>query len=412
MVDPNLRKSLKIRAIQLVDRELESVSLRIGGFHISNNDIRECETPPITPTVTTPLLMRKVLLVNNGVQYGPNAGFGKKTSRFCPQDYYELNKKHPYGGGPLVTSQECPDSPEYHTAQGTAWGPLPHKRTQKGWVSFDDMTKHTRGTSVGKHTSMMAPETPKPEHSSKLRDIGVPTPNEERLQELYNLHQKKAWTVPGPGTYEVNDCKMSASRSDFRRPHDPETDGPFFLQHEWEDSTRNRELSALFKTKSDSGLGPGQYEAPASKDWTMQRRPGVVGISHRRRVLVRGGEVVTVGVHRAAADFDVEETEEVTDPGKNNENGASATVLRLHSSGMHPGRKLAKEIPPPPGFERAHKSWGWIGLSNNQRSNWTHTYGGVYRCGRRADRGALRSEYNKQEINPCNFPAKTEGFES
>lgn len=65
-------------------------------------------------------------------------------------------------------------------------------------------------------------------------------------------------------------------KTDFRRPHDPSLDGPFFLDDDIVSTTRAKELSELLKDKHDSGLGPGEYNATAAKDCTMRRSSAVV----------------------------------------------------------------------------------------------------------------------------------------
>lgn len=68
----------------------------------------------------------------------------------------------------------------------------------------------------------------------------------------------------------------STTKADFRRPHDPSLDGPFFLDEDMISTTRGRELSVLLKDKHDSGLGPGEYNATAAKDCTMKRSSAAV----------------------------------------------------------------------------------------------------------------------------------------
>lgn len=90
---------------------------------------------------------------------------------------------------------------------------MPHISTvyYKGWVSYDDAVKPSRGISVGKHMSIMAPKTPTPQHAAKLKEIAVPVANEVRLQQLHSLHTRRAWSVPGPGAYEVRQGNLQKS---------------------------------------------------------------------------------------------------------------------------------------------------------------------------------------------------------
>lgn len=78
----------------------------------------------------------------------------------------------------------------------------------------------------------------------------------------------------------------------FRRPHDPQTDGPFLLG-ESDTPTRMREIAEVIRCQvADSGLSPGEYESMPSKDYTSHHAPKfsvrLTGSEHVREATEHG----------------------------------------------------------------------------------------------------------------------------
>ncbi|MEW5298582.1 MAG: hypothetical protein WDW36_001688 [Sanguina aurantia] len=169
-------------------------------------------------------------------------------------------------------------STSYHVAyrdicQPPSW-------TSKGWSGLDDAVKPGRGTSVGLVPSCMAPATAPPRYGGSLQPMAASFPNETRLQELLSLHMRRQQAVPGPGSYPVSGIKTTRK---FRRPHDPQTDGPFLLG-ESDTPTRMREIAEVIRCQvADSGLSPGEYESMPSKDYTSHHAPKFsMGVADRK----------------------------------------------------------------------------------------------------------------------------------
>lgn len=350
------------------------------------------------------------------------------------------------------------DGPTYHVAYRDIL--QPPRRTAKGWVGIDDAIKGRRGTAPSTlGSSSLAPPAGAPQHHVSLAPLSAVHPNEVRLQELLGLQRRKLQAGPGPGQYEVAAQPM---RRRFRRRHDPAVDGPLLASEMVGESTRVKEMAALMASAGDSGLGPGEYEGPASKDALLRSAPAArVGTADRSgrtahskslsisrsiqhgidwhvRVIVApdvaGGPATAPPSPRGRArQGSSSGAGAAARPHSAAEAGGTASRHAAAAGGSgsrdtspsgreRPGTSQVEELllgaPPAPPAQVARAlrreavkkpgDWDWNRLGHNYRNCWTMLHGGAYSHGEH--KPTRSSSTTSSSGSPSAYPMQQEGY--